>query len=58
VSSHAKTIFVSAATRKLDEDHSLASAIRRKKVGENVTLTTLHRGEEKHVKVTLEALPE
>ncbi|MDP3735240.1 MAG: trypsin-like peptidase domain-containing protein [bacterium] len=43
---------------KLDENHSLASAIRRKNVGESVTLVILHRGEEKIVRVTLEALPE
>ncbi len=43
---------------KLDAEHSLASAIRRKNVGESVTLTILHRGEEKQVRVTLEALPE
>ena len=43
---------------KLDADHSLAAAIRRKNVGESVTLTILHRGEEKEIRVTLEALPE
>lgn len=42
--------------KKLDDTTSLASLIRDKKVGEVITLKILHRGEQKTVKVTLEAL--
>ena len=40
---------------KLDGDTNLASIIRSKKIGETITLKIIHRGEEKTVRVTLEA---
>ncbi len=43
---------------KLDDDQSLASLIRQKKVGDEITLKLLHRGSEKTIKLTLEAAPE
>lgn len=43
---------------KLDEDHSLASEIRKKNVGDRITIKLLQKGEEKEVSVTLEAYPE
>lgn len=39
---------------KLNEDNNLAALLRSKKVGDAITLTILHRGEEKTVQVTLE----
>jgi len=43
--------------QKIDEDHSLASLIRTKTVGDTVMLKVLHDGEEKDVTVTLEESP-
>ena len=40
---------------KLDEEISITSIIRQKKIGEVITLKVLHKGVEKIVKVTLEA---
>ena len=40
---------------KLDEKTSLASVIRSKSIGQVINLKILHKGEEKTVKVTLEA---
>ena len=39
---------------KLDAEHSLASLIRKKKVGDQITLRIWHKGEEKTVKAVLE----
>ncbi len=43
--------------QKVDEEHSLASLIRSKQVGDEVVLTVLHDGEEKEITVTLEERP-
>jgi serine protease Do len=43
---------------KIDENHSLASLIREKNVGDTVELKILHKGEEKIVRATLGAYPE
>lgn len=40
--------------QRIDEDHTLASLINRKKVGDQVTLKVYHKGQEKTVTVTLE----
>lgn len=39
---------------KIDEEHSLASQIRKKKVGDSIKLKVLHKGEEKTIDVKLE----
>ncbi|MEK7621582.1 MAG: trypsin-like peptidase domain-containing protein [Patescibacteria group bacterium] len=44
--------------KKLDDKNSLASIVRAKTVGQTVTLTILHRGERKIVKIKLDAAPE
>jgi serine protease Do len=41
---------------KLTADTNLAALVRQKKVGDTITLRVLHRGDEKDVRVTLEAL--
>jgi S1-C subfamily serine protease len=41
---------------KLDDTNSLADIIRQKKVGDVITLDILHKGVEKTVSVTLEAV--
>lgn len=43
---------------KIDQEHSLASQIRRKQVGQVVKLKILHDGQEKEVSATLGELPE
>lgn len=43
---------------KLNEEHSLASQIRRKQVGQNVRLKILHDGQEREVTTTLAELPQ
>ena len=42
---------------KLDTNNSPASVIRGKSVGQTITLTILHKGVQKDIKVTLEAAP-
>ncbi|MDD5074174.1 MAG: trypsin-like peptidase domain-containing protein [Candidatus Shapirobacteria bacterium] len=44
--------------KKLDDETSLASIIRTKKVGDTVTLKIVHKGEEKAVNVRLEEMPQ
>lgn len=43
---------------KLDEQHSLASQIRKKRVGQAVKLRILHDGQEREVNITLAELPQ
>lgn len=43
--------------QKIDEEHSLAKIIREYKVGDEVTLTIIHKGDEKTIKVKLEEMP-
>jgi serine protease Do len=43
---------------KLEGDNSLASAIKKKRVGDLVVIKLLHKGEEKEATITLEELPE
>jgi len=42
---------------KIDQDKSLASIIRQKKVGQTITLKVIHDGETKEIKVQLEKAP-
>jgi len=42
---------------KVDMDNLLVSLIQKKQVGDSVTLKILHKGEEKEVKVVLQAMP-
>ncbi len=42
---------------KLDDEHSLASLVRKKKVGDTIKLKILHQGKEKFVDVKLEKAP-
>jgi S1-C subfamily serine protease len=42
---------------KIDDTNSLSDIIRGKSVGQTITLTILHKGTQKDVKVTLEAAP-
>lgn len=51
-------IILEANGQKLDADHSLASVIRKKNVGDTLTLKVLSKGKEKIVSVTLAAMPE
>ena len=42
---------------KLDEEHSLSSLIRLKKVGDTISIKLLHKGEEKTLSIKLEEMP-
>lgn len=42
---------------KIDETHALATLLRKKNIGDTITLTVLHKGSEKTVDVKLEAFP-
>ena len=43
---------------KLDDTNDLADVIRSKKIGQNITMTILHKGVQKDVQVTLAAAPD
>lgn len=43
--------------QKIDQDHTLASIISQKTVGQIITLNIMHKGEKKTLKVTLENAP-
>jgi len=43
---------------KLDEEQSLSSIVRKKNVGDTLTLKVLHKGDEKEIRITLEAIPD
>lgn len=51
-------IILEADGKVLDESTSLASVIRRKQVGDTITLKVFSKGRERTVSVTLEALPQ
>ncbi len=43
--------------QKIDQDHTLASIISRKQVGDTISLKVLHKGKEETLKATLENVP-
>lgn len=51
-------IILEADGVKIDDTHSLAQIVAKKKVGNTITLKVLHKGEEKTVNATLQEIPQ